>query len=75
MLEAVLEQYDTPVAHFPLMAEDERQRLQVEFNASAREYPRDVLIHQLIEQQAAQRPDACAVRGDGGPLLSYAQLN
>ncbi|WP_248764351.1 MULTISPECIES: non-ribosomal peptide synthetase [unclassified Pseudomonas] len=75
MLEAVLEQHDTPVAHFPLMGEDERQRLLLEFNATAHEYPRDVLIHQLIEQQAAQRPDACAVRGDGGPLLSYAQLN
>ncbi|UUQ64831.1 amino acid adenylation domain-containing protein [Pseudomonas fuscovaginae UPB0736] len=75
MLEAVLEHYDTPVAHFPLMAEDERRRLQVEFNATARDYPRDVLIHQLIEQQVAQRPDACAVRGDAGPLLSYAQLN
>ncbi|NWB98760.1 amino acid adenylation domain-containing protein [Pseudomonas gingeri] len=75
MLEAVLEQHDTPVAHFPLMAEDERQHLLADFNATAREYPRDVLIHQLIEQQAAQRPDACAVRGDSGPLLSYAQLN
>ncbi|RMR57004.1 Amino acid adenylation, partial [Pseudomonas syringae pv. syringae] len=31
--------------------------------------------HQLIEQQAAQRPDACAVRGDSGPLLTYAELN
>ncbi|MBC9745685.1 AMP-binding protein, partial [Pseudomonas syringae pv. syringae] len=38
-------------------------------------YPRDVLIHQLIEQQAAQRPGACAVRGDSGPLLTYAELN
>ncbi|WP_338524404.1 amino acid adenylation domain-containing protein [Pseudomonas batumici] len=75
MLEAVLEQHDTAVAHFPLMAADERRRLQVEFNATARDYPRDVLIHQLIEQQAAQRPDACAVSGDSGPLLSYAQLN
>ncbi|MCH5512301.1 AMP-binding protein, partial [Pseudomonas syringae] len=33
------------------------------------------LIHQLIEQQAAQRPDACAVRGESGTLLTYAELN
>ncbi|KPA90300.1 amino acid adenylation enzyme/thioester reductase family protein [Pseudomonas asplenii] len=75
MLEAVLEQHDTPVAHFPLMGEEERRQLQVGFNDTARVYPRDVLIHQLVEQQVAQRPNACAVRGDSGPLLSYEQLN
>ncbi|MDR8368245.1 amino acid adenylation domain-containing protein, partial [Pseudomonas sp. JL3] len=75
MLEAVLEGYDTPVGHFPLMSQAEQQRLQVEFNATAREYPRDVLIHTLFEQQAELRPHACAVRGDSGPLLSYGQLN
>nr|UXB95008.1 non ribosomal peptide synthetase [Pseudomonas syringae] len=74
MLEAVLEQHDTPLAHFPLIGEDEHQQLAA-FNNTAHAYPRDVLIHQLIEQQAAQRPDACAVRGDSGPLLTYAELN
>ncbi|MDU9026065.1 amino acid adenylation domain-containing protein, partial [Pseudomonas corrugata] len=75
MLEAVLEQHDTPVGDYPLMSAAERQRLQVEFNATAREYPRDVLIHTLFEQQVEQRPHDCAVRGDSGPLLSYEQLN
>ncbi|MFC6338850.1 non-ribosomal peptide synthetase, partial [Pseudomonas karstica] len=74
MLEAVLEGYDTPVGDFPLMSPAE-QRAQVEFNATAREYPRDVLIHTLFEQQAELHPHACAVRSDAGPLLSYAQLN
>ncbi|CAN1601651.1 amino acid adenylation domain-containing protein [Pseudomonas mediterranea] len=75
MLEAVLDQHDTPVGDYPLMSAAERQRLQVEFNATAREYPRDVLIHTLFEQQVEQRPHHCAVRGDSGPLLSYEQLN
>ncbi|WP_410003752.1 amino acid adenylation domain-containing protein [Pseudomonas syringae] len=74
MLEAVLNQHDTPLAHFPLMSTSEHQQLAT-FNDTAHPYPRDVLIHQLIEQQAAQRPDACAVRGDSGPLLTYAELN
>ncbi|WP_185712567.1 non-ribosomal peptide synthetase, partial [Pseudomonas syringae] len=74
MLEAVLNQHDTPLAHFPLMSETEHQQLSA-FNETALAYPRDVVIHQLIEQQAAQRPDACAVRGDSGPLLTYAELN
>ncbi|QBZ90211.1 amino acid adenylation domain-containing protein [Pseudomonas viciae] len=75
MLEAVLEHHDTAVGHYPLMSQAERLRLQVEFNATARDYPQDVLIHQLFEQQAEQRPAACAVRDDTGPLLSYGQLN
>ncbi|MBK5418650.1 amino acid adenylation domain-containing protein [Pseudomonas sp. TH31] len=75
MLEAVLEGYDTPVADFPLMSQAEQQRVQVEFNATAREYPREELIHSLFEQQAELHPHACAVRGDAGPLLSYGQLN
>ncbi|PHN79746.1 non-ribosomal peptide synthetase [Pseudomonas syringae] len=74
MLEAVLNQHDNPLAHFPLMSQNEHQQLAT-FNQTALAYPRDILIHQLIEQQAAQRPDACAVRSDSGPLLTYAELN
>ncbi|MCF5268123.1 non-ribosomal peptide synthetase, partial [Pseudomonas syringae] len=58
-----------------ILPDDERELLLTGFNDTAHPYPRDVLIHQLIEQQAAQRPDACAVRGDSGPLLTYAELN
>ncbi|WP_032632499.1 AMP-binding protein, partial [Pseudomonas syringae] len=58
-----------------ILPNDERELLLAGFNDTAHPYPRDVLIHQLIEQQAAQRPDACAVRGDSGPLLTYAELN
>ncbi|WP_141562153.1 AMP-binding protein, partial [Pseudomonas syringae] len=59
----------------PILPDDERELLLAGFNDTAHPYPRDVLIHQLIEQQAAQRPGACAVRGDSGPLLTYAELN
>ncbi|MCF5741321.1 amino acid adenylation domain-containing protein, partial [Pseudomonas syringae] len=74
MLEAVLEHHETPLAHFPLIGQDEHQHL-LTFNDTAHAYPRDLLIHQLIEQQAAQRPNACAVSSDSGPLLTYAELN
>ncbi|WP_144439871.1 AMP-binding protein, partial [Pseudomonas savastanoi] len=59
----------------PMLPDDERELLLTGFNDTAHPYPRDVLIHQLFEQQAAQRPGACAVRGDSGPLLTYAELN
>ncbi|QNR42340.1 non-ribosomal peptide synthetase [Pseudomonas syringae] len=59
----------------PILPDDERELLLAGFNNTAHPYPRDVLIHQLIEHQVNQRPDACAVRGDSGPLLTYAELN
>ncbi|PBP34939.1 non-ribosomal peptide synthetase, partial [Pseudomonas syringae] len=58
-----------------ILPDYERELLLAGFNDTAHPYPRDVLIHQLIEQQVNQRPDACAVRGDSGPLLTYAELN
>ncbi|WP_147460355.1 AMP-binding protein, partial [Pseudomonas syringae] len=59
----------------PMLPDDERELLLTGFNDTAHPYPRDVLIHQLIEQQVNRRPDTCAVRGDSGPLLTYAELN
>ncbi|PBP85245.1 non-ribosomal peptide synthetase, partial [Pseudomonas syringae] len=59
----------------PLLPDDERELLLTGFNDTAHPYPRDVLIHQLIEHQVNQRPGTCAVRGDSGPLLTYAELN
>ncbi|MBC8882368.1 condensation domain-containing protein, partial [Pseudomonas cerasi] len=47
----------------PILPDDERELLLAGFNNTAHPYPRDVLIHQLIEHQVNQRPDACAVRG------------
>ncbi|EGH33897.1 amino acid adenylation, partial [Pseudomonas syringae pv. japonica str. M301072] len=37
----------------PILPDDERELLLAGFNDTAHPYPRDVLIHQLIEQQAA----------------------
>ncbi|KMJ44713.1 peptide synthetase [Xenorhabdus khoisanae] len=52
----------------------ERTRLLVDFNDTALDYPQDMLIHQLFEQQAERTPEATAlVFGD--TQLSYAELN
>nr|WP_290447367.1 non-ribosomal peptide synthetase [Pseudomonas sp. 21LCFQ010] len=52
----------------------ERQRLLVDFNASARDYPRELTAHAAFERQVAQQPQATAVV-DGSQTLSYEQLN
>ena len=64
---------ETPVATLPLLDDAERRRLLVEWNATAREYPRDVCLHQLFDAQVARAPDAVAlVCGD--VEITYAAL-
>ncbi|MGE8146099.1 amino acid adenylation domain-containing protein [Pseudomonas frederiksbergensis] len=75
MLETVIEHHALPVGHFPIMPVAERQLLLGEFNATERDYPRDLLIHELFEHQAERRPEALAVSDDSGQVLTYAELN
>ncbi|MBI6548643.1 non-ribosomal peptide synthetase [Xenorhabdus lircayensis] len=52
----------------------ERTQLLEVFNDTALDYPQDMLIHQLFEQQAERTPDATALVF-GNTQLSYAELN
>ncbi|HET7112590.1 MAG TPA: amino acid adenylation domain-containing protein, partial [Pyrinomonadaceae bacterium] len=56
------------------LSEDERRQLLIGWNATKAEYPRDVCLHQLIETQAAQTPDAVALIS-ATEQLSYRELN
>src|SRR5580658_5731915 len=44
------------------------------WNDTASEYPRNLCIHQLFEQEVARRPDAVAIRIDD-QQLTYRQVN
>ncbi|HYO12189.1 MAG TPA: non-ribosomal peptide synthase/polyketide synthase [Thermoanaerobaculia bacterium] len=57
----------------PLLTPGERSQLLVEWNETAREYPRG-LLHQLLEARAAQSPEAKAVVAGSVPL-TYEELN
>lgn len=57
-----------------LLEETERQRLLVEWNDTDSNYPRDMLVHELFEQQARQRPGAVALVFEGASL-SYGELD
>ena len=45
-----------------------------EWNATAVDYPRDKCVHQLVETQVAQTPDAVAILWEGRSL-TYGELN
>src|SRR5262249_33737620 len=62
------------VKDHPVLTPSEKQRMLVEWNNTAAEYPRDLCVHQLVERQAERTPSAPAVQC-GSEILSYQQLN
>jgi len=63
----------TPANADTLSREDRHQLLE-RWNDTASDYPRNLCVHQVFEQEAARRPDAVAVRF-ADEQLTYRQLN
>ena len=61
ILEAVVADPGRPLVEFPILTESERHQILVEWNATATDYPKDLCIHQLFENQVESTPDAIAV--------------
>jgi len=74
LLHAMVEDLFQPVARLPLLSEEEKQQLLVEWNYSVADYPQDKCIHQLFEEQVERTPDAVAVVFEQ-QQLTYLQLN
>ena len=81
LLQGIVADPGANISHLPLMGEQERRRLLVEWNDTAYPYPA-VCAHQLFETQAAKTPDAVAVTMAADPLtgrsersLTYRELN
>lgn len=74
LLVALAGHADQPVAALPLLDEAERRQLLFEWNATATDFPDDLCVHHLFEQQAARTPDATALIA-GAHSLTYAELN
>ncbi|MGA8431127.1 MAG: amino acid adenylation domain-containing protein [Candidatus Sulfotelmatobacter sp.] len=74
ILAAVARDAEQPISQLPLLNQKEKQRVLVEWNATRSDYPSDRCIHQLVESQAAESPDAAAVVHEHN-RLSYRELN
>ncbi len=67
----------TPQAHIcelPLLTQDEREHLLVEWNATRATYPEQLCLHHLFERQVVRTPDAIAIEYTH-EQLTYEQLN
>ncbi|MFS1513883.1 non-ribosomal peptide synthase/polyketide synthase [Chengkuizengella sp. SCS-71B] len=74
LIEQVVTQPDIKLGDIEILTEQERQQLLVEFNDRTKEYPKDVTIHKLFEEQVVKTPSNIAVMYEGGQL-TYKELN
>jgi len=74
LLRDAIRSAESPVAKLTIMPAEERTRLLKTWNDTVADFPLDRTIHQLVEEQAAQTPDAIAVI-DGLDRISYRDLD
>ena len=73
LLQAIAENPDVPLCELPILTEEERHRILLEWNDTAEDTPRRS-VHQLVEEQAQRTPDAVAVI-DENRQITYGELN
>jgi len=74
LLQAMVADDAQPVVRLPLLSQDERRRLLLEWNDTQQAYPQEHCIPQWFEAQAARAPQAPALVFEGRSL-GYADLN
>ena len=74
LLESITSEPETPIGNLRLMSPEEDHQLLVDWNDTARDYPRDKCIHHLFEEQVQESPETIAVIF-GQQSLSYRELN
>ncbi|NBD13886.1 non-ribosomal peptide synthetase, partial [Corallococcus silvisoli] len=73
LLRGVVANAETPLSRLPLLPEAEKQRVLVDWNATAKPFDREAFVHTLVAAQAQATPDSVALRS-GGVTLTYRQL-
>ena len=74
LLESIVAQPNQKIGQFSILTDQERDRLLIEFNDTVCEYPRELCVHELFEQQVERTPDAVALVFED-QQLSYSELN
>src|SRR5271170_2428759 len=74
LLEGIANDPETAISRLPLITEDERRQLLIEWNDTATEFPADQCIHELFEEQAKRNSDRVAAVFEGA-RLTYGELN
>jgi amino acid adenylation domain-containing protein len=74
LLEGIVIEPEQRLSELPLLTNDERQQLLIEWNDTEADFPTNICLHELFEQQAARTPEHIAVIFED-QRLTYQQLN
>lgn len=74
LLEAAIADPKQPLSHMPILREEERTKVLVEWNSTSTDYPRDAAIHEVFEGEARRTPAATALVFSE-KVLSYDEVN
>ncbi|WP_155394573.1 AMP-binding protein, partial [Xanthomonas albilineans] len=74
LVDALVHAPETGVRDLDVLPEVERHQVLTQWNATARDYPRDACVHELFEAQVARDPSAIALV-QGEVALTYGELN
>ena len=74
LLSGILTDSNQKIWQLPLITEQERHQLLVEWNQTQKDYPHDKCIHHLFAEQAEKTPDAVAVVFKN-QQITYGKLN
>jgi amino acid adenylation domain-containing protein len=74
LMQSVLEAPEQPLQSLPLLSAAQLHQVLVDWNQTAKPYPREYCIHELFTEQAQRTPDAPAVVF-GDTQLSYQELD
>jgi len=70
LLEQALGRLEIEIVGIDILSQQEKNRLLVEFNRTAVEYPREKRIQQLFTEKAGENFDKIALTGPGSPSLT-----
>lgn len=73
-LQGIVTNPDRPMADLPLVGEEERHRVLVEWNETRVDYPKDRCLHELIERQTERSPESVALVYEQ-ENLTYREMN
>ncbi|MHC5857710.1 non-ribosomal peptide synthetase [Nostoc sp.] len=74
LLERIVTNQEQRISELSLLSVKERSQLLFEWNQTHADYPQDISLHQLFEQQLERSPDALALISQS-EQLTYRQLN
>ncbi len=74
LLEGVVANPEQRLSRLPILTEAERREILVDWNDTARDYPKDQCVQEFFERQVERAPDAVAVSFDK-KQLTYRELN